>query len=525
MNAKELARSLTIFSLCVVLVVAPIEKHTTSLWLAAQAMALISALFMVLASEWAERGRRTLLRHPLTLALMQSALILIAVRVTAQLQHGAEQALTTVGFFIKDYAGILFLSLAAWNGRRHLRHSDLADSWLMKATDALIWVWLGLVLLSAAASQDPAISFEHLRKETGIYLILYLICLEAASRMADFQRLIRMLAVVGLCATVLAGVLYHYYDTRIEETSGYSVCEWMRSQELIEHRDPQPGQEFSVVWPAGHPSRLASVAIVFTFSLLAGAATMQRGELKTLWGLAAIVPAYVIFLSRTPEAVLALAVGLVCLWCMLLWLFACGLKKRWLIPVLLLPLVAGAGVYFLTPPETLARARQLLQTELHSNPDPVVQEKLQGWRIAVHLTGQNPGLGIGHGWENFENADQQLLEEPQALKNISHAQNNLLEGVVENGLPAGGVWLILHLLFAAVLIRAFLNRNLNLRLRYMLAVICSMHLSLSCLGLVDFTLRDRAGAIIWIVTALALALARQTGRSEEEPNQTGSEPV
>ncbi|MBN1517281.1 O-antigen ligase family protein [Candidatus Sumerlaeota bacterium] len=528
----------TLAAFCLLLLVLLFEEIPPSIWYGAQALTLTFALCEAVLAQLRAQESRPWFKHwaalpvwqflGLTLAMMLSACVM-AYSTTQQaepLLAVKSQLKAFLPAYLKDFAAILFFGLVYWNGRRLVNPSASAYGGLLRAFDALIWIWFCLALLSAAASGNPEISFSLLRKETGAYLILYMIALEVAHNERHWAAQVRTLAVLGLLISIVSTVFYYVYGGRIIDPANLELCDSMRRNGLVYHNTPYSLDfPWRAVWPTEHPNRLASLGIILTFTLFFCAATMRKRELQVLWAICAAVPAYLICITQTRGAMIGVALGLAALFALACWIIVMHqsrINKALAISLaLLIGLTAAGGVYVALPQHTKERIDEVFTAEFWSwldleNKTLAKQGqgtgfmRTQAWRGAFMMLEQYPWLGIGHGWERFEEEYILLKMEGKIQdlrENKPHAHMNLLETTVENGYAAGAAWLLLHLCFFIALAAAFFRAR-DPRRQLLLAIMLSLQLAIAGFGMTNFSLRYRAGMLIWIATAWAVAMIR-----------------
>ena len=88
-----------------------------------------------------------------------------------------------------------------------------------------------------------------------------------------------------------------------------------------------------------------------------------------------------------------------------------------------------------------------------------IQHRLQTWKIAAKMIGENPVLGIGSG--NWKIAEIQYEGPTKAdFKNyMTHTHNDFLEMTVETGVPGGILYILLFLIPVIYFLVSFLRRR------------------------------------------------------------------
>ncbi len=173
------------------------------------------------------------------------------------------------------------------------------------------------------------------------------------------------------------------------------------------------------------------------------------GRMRWLWWLAAVVCLYAMIATQTLTALVALVAG-----SLVLWLARLPRRRFLAFAAVLAVAVTAVGVGF-------APLRQRIERKLDSlrggDLNTVLTGRLDGWRAAVWMLGEEPWTGVGHGAYRAEygTAKGALVEQGvkfyprQHRVYFTNAHSDVLEALAEWGLAAAavlawGAWLVLR---------------------------------------------------------------------------------
>lgn len=518
-------RSLTTAIVCLLLVLLLFEALPISIWYAALVTLLSVALVEIFAAEGRKRVRRPIWRQPLIESLglwvgLSGLIVLSAWLSGDDAAARSYQFRQVFRHYFDEFAPILLFGILVWRGRSNLRRVDAPMTGFLKTADAMIWLWFLWCLLSAACSIHPETSFRILRKETTTYLMVFIIVQEISLNHKAWTAQVRTLAIAGLLVALVSGAFYFYYGAIIVDPLMLEAQESIRDNNYIYHNPPyNVDYPWRAQWPTLHPNRMASLCIVVAFAMLLGACTMGRGELRVIWPLLAIAPVYLIFLTQTRGAMLAVLGGLALLAYLLVYVTLFRAKiQAWIklavvVVALLGPPIGAAAIVMSLPKESRERVMQVVQKDFWSKPEAggTLTTRERAWDAAQQMAADRPIFGVGHGWPNFER--EYKLRKLEGLVDDSHedkphAHMNILEVLAENGYPAMTLWVTLNVLVALALGLIFFRSTLDIRQSIIIAMLLGGFAALTAFGMTNFTLRYQAGLLNWIMLAWIFALVR-----------------
>jgi len=363
------------------------------------------------------------------------------------------------------------------------------DRW-MKTTLALAWGFGVVVLISALCSLHPFESLAYCRKYVAPYLLIYMITVETLHSWRHYRFIIGAIYLVGIIATSVAVTARYVYDN-----GGYDLKSKFERSEIVRREVRADKQEETrIQWPFRHHNRLCSYALIVTLFVWLQFFATRNWELKTLVAISAVIPVWCILLTLTRGGYIALAAAALALVLMIHW------RSVWIL------LALAVVAWFVSPSLIRERLKSLVHLKTYIEAKGTFGLRRQLWIWSLGIIREHPMLGLGAGWEVFEDYIKTNHPEKDPEMETPHAHNNFLEIAAESGLGA----MALFLAFTAGLVvqigRAWRHTARQTKRRFVVAGFFALLIAITVFGLGSYSLRYTVGMLVWVCFALMTLL-------------------
>ncbi|MFP4380531.1 MAG: O-antigen ligase family protein [Candidatus Sumerlaeia bacterium] len=410
---------------------------------------------------------------------------------------------------------LLLVSIDYMKSRNFSRHA-LLPAYLFAAIAILFF-------FSALLSPLAHVSLRFLYREGGLYIPIAQILYLELLKKPDIRKWLRPFVYVGLAMSVLTIIIFFIglfgdFETRI----WLEQKEWIRFDYLGDFDRP-----WRVQFPFEHHNRMASFNLLICFITLGWFAQRLHKGKGFFWTWLALLPAMAILVSKTRGAYVALVAGLFCIVIALLLdriqtrrqkhtpkaKPAKPLRKAlllWGIPLVLL-------LSFLSIPGPRHQVKSILNPRTYIEKRGSLGLRFAAWQAGWDLTCDNPIWGVGYGSEVFERIYEtrymDMLDDPEKKP---HAHNNYLEIAAESGIPVLLVFLGLN----AFVLLGLWNRRKQFHAYPNIALIGLLG-AIHAYGMVNYSLRQSIGLLIWGLLAIMAAQAIDHPEKESEDKAHG----
>ncbi|MCX7045042.1 MAG: O-antigen ligase family protein [Candidatus Sumerlaeota bacterium] len=487
----------------ILLIVAPLEGHGQALYLAAQGLALAGMLGRCLMDV-----SPAYLRNVAIVFLAAVAALLLPALGYAAIQKdmglfakGAKQFFSQYSLIL--LATILLICHTDSNVYQRIRqHPKIAAVIL-----AMLAFWF-LTVAASLASLDPRESFRTVRKEIGLYLLLFLLVIESTRTWVRWRRLLAaafIISAVVCCLSCLSYGLYIFAD----HSGMTQLKHWMdgtneagitkEAGNIVRiHSAGTMDIYVQAQFPFDHPNRLGSYGLIVTMLSLVVFSFSRRWKLRA-WVIAGGLIAFLaIILSGTRGAMAAAFAGIV------IWMLLCD--WRYIIGFVAI-IAVGA---FLAPTIQKERLKSFFRTSTYTDTEGTFSHRINVGCGAIEMMRDHPWLGIGYGEEVFQKtypAYKDRIKQIYNLKSLdkdveakSHAHNNLLQIGASSGIPAMIAFLVFALWLAAGLLRRWMWPLLEPdRFAWLAAALFAFWAALMIYGLSNFSLRRGVGMYLFLL--------------------------
>ncbi|KPL12004.1 hypothetical protein AMJ85_02300 [candidate division BRC1 bacterium SM23_51] len=497
-------RNLSLAALVVLLVLLPFEKGVEATYQGAQVVVLVGFVLRLVG-----RVDRRFWAVAVAVFVVSMALFTATAAIASHTMQSDFYDYTTreiVRELLKQVGALYFCMTLVFLSQFVFRPGVWTphDRW-MKTILGLAWAFALVVIISAICSTRPFSvgrptgSLEYVRKFVAPYLLIYMIMVETLYSWRHYRIIITTVYLVGIIvasasATIRYLYIYGGHDTQSEIVRN----EWVRVQEMgdqIEIRNQ---------WPFGHHNRLCSYALMVTLFVWLQFFVTRNWELKTLVAISALIPIWCMVVTLTRGGWVALVVGAVGLILMVNW------RSVWIL------LAVAFATWWISPTVVRERLLSVFSPETYTRPSGTFYLRRQIWNRSFEIVRSHPALGLGAGWEVFEEYVKFHYPPLRPDQDTPHAHNNLLEIAVESGLAA----LVLFVAFTGALVaqvlRAWRATKRQTKPRFVVAGFFGLLISVTVYGLSNYSLRYTIGMLLWICFALMTLLPSITRAIPEE---------
>ncbi|MCX8037559.1 MAG: O-antigen ligase family protein [Candidatus Sumerlaeia bacterium] len=387
------------------------------------------------------------------------------------------------------------------------------DGWrqhngLTKTILALAYVFALVVLISALCSRHPMASLQYVRKYTAPYLLIYLITVESLYSWRQYRLVITTIYLTGVITTSVSLTARYLYLHGGHEWKS----EFLRAEILREEINADGQTELRNQWPFKHHNRLCSFALLVTLFVWLQFFSTQNWELKTLTAISTVVPVWCILVTLTRGGYVALAVAALALILMINW------RSVWIFAA-----VAVMG-WFVAPTQVRERLLSIFDRKTYTENQTTFGLRRQLWAWSLDIIRQHPLLGLGAGWEVFEDYIKTTYPERAAQMETPHAHNNFLEIAAESGLIAMSVFAAFTVALALQIGQAWRATQRQTKRRFVVAGFFALLIAITAFGITSYSLRYTIGLLIWVCFALMTLLPTVARAIPEEAPRGASAP-
>lgn len=522
---EKTGRNLSIGALVVMLILLPSEEHTDAGYKAAQVAVLAGFLLRLIAQKqwrlWAVAAGLFVVSMILLIGMGAGYLAIVnSLREAGKIAEGnlfsagdiAKGLLTDVGVL---YYCMLLIFLSQFMYRPQIWEPH--DRWT-KITLACMWAFGFIVILSAVFSTDPPESFRYIRKFMAPYILIYMVVVETLYSWRHYKIIITSICLVGIVTSIVSlsirtMYLYGSPDVRREIFDRMWIrdqeFEWTNpeTQELIEWR------EVRIQWPFDHHNRLCSYTMMICFFIWLQFFVMRNWELRTLIAVSIFIPFWTMMMTYTRGGVVGLAAGMAALILIVNW------RAIWIF------LALSVVIILVAPPELRNRVFSIVNPRTWTAGLGTASNRVVIWRNAIKTIGDRPILGLGYGWEQFEEYWERHYE-PLAQEEVpSHAHNNFLEVGVETGLLGLGAFLAFLIALTRQLFQAMQQTKVKTTRRFVVAGFFGMFVAFLVFGMSNLSIRYRTGMLIWVCFGLMTLLPMILRFIQEDATIANGAPV
>jgi len=546
---EKIGRNLSLIALVVLLAIVPFETRFGALYQSAEVAILLGVLLRLF---WQARWQFWAMAGAVFVGSIAffMGLAWICTRATQSPFTTAEIAKT----LLTQVGALYFFMVVVFVGQFIFRPETWAphDRWT-RFILALVWVFGLIVLLSAICSLNPLESLPYVRKYLAPYVLIYMIAVETLHSWRHYRIIITTIYLVGIIVTsasVATRYLYIYggYDLKSDfQKSGILREEQLPDREVdpatyglseedlkrlgtgipLAHQGLYPmflpdgkmivvkkgAVELRNQWPFAHHNRLCSYALLVTLFVWLQFFVTRNWELKTLVAISTIIPVWCMIVTLTRGGWIALAVGALALVLLINW------RSVWVV----LAIVFAA--WLVSPAVVRERLATVLRPSTYTKSEGTFHLRIHLWGWALDIIRKYPVLGLGAGWELFEDyvkSHYPLVEPDMATSN---AHNNFLEIAAESGIPAAVVFLAFTVALFAQIVRAWRTTGRQTKRRFVTAGFFALLISTTVYGLSSYSLRYTMGMLVWICFALMTLLPTIARAIPEEPGSAPATPA
>ena len=483
---EKVGRNLSLIALVTLLAVLPFENRFAAIYQIAEASILAGILLRL----GAQSPRR--LWFAAVGVFVVSMLVFLGI---AWIYLGATQSMFTFAevakALLKEISALYFCMTAVFLGQFFFRPESWKplERWT-KISFVLVWVFSLIVLLSAVCSVEPLDSLANVRKYMIPYLLVYVTAVESFSSWRHYRIAITAVYLAGIIVTSASVTArYMYVHGGLDLKHEFLQSEIVRQETTTEGRT-----ELRIQWPFGHHNRLCSYAIIVTMFVWLQFFVTRNWELKTLVAISAVIPIWCAILTLTRGGWIALATGALALILMINW------RSVWI----LLAVVLAA--WLVSPPVVRDRLNSVFRLSTYTQESGTLYLRKHLWAWAIDIARQHPVLGLGAGWERYEEYVKKTYPLPVPNMETSNAHNNFLEIAAESGIPAALVFLAFTATLVVQISRAWRVTERQTKRRFVVAGFFALFITITVYGLGSYSLRERVGMLVWICFALMTLL-------------------
>jgi len=485
-SLEKIGRNVSLFGLVAMLIVLPFEKGVDASYQAAQLAVLVGFLIRLVGRADRRFWFAATAAFVVSMAAF-TAIAAVSIRITGVEYTAGEillRLLREVGILYFCMI-LLFLSQFVFRPESWQPH----DRWT-RVSIVLAWLLALVILASAVCSLEPFESLRYIRKHLAPYVLVYMILLETIRSWRHYKIIITTIYLVGIVVTsasVASRYLYVYGSHELQRD--------FLKKDIVRQEEPEPGRvEIRNQWPFRHHNRLCSYALIVTLFVWLQFFATRNWELRTLEAISVSIPFWCMILTLTRGGWIALAAAVVALVLMINW------RSIWII------LAVAVAVWLVSPQTVRDRMRSIISLETYLAPRGTFYLRREIWKRSFEIIRKYPFLGLGAGWQVFEDYVKANYPPLQPGLHTPHAHNNLLETAVESGLGA----LALFAAFAASLLvqifRALRETKPQTKQRFIVSGFFALFIGIMVYGLSNFSLRYKVGMLIWICFALITLL-------------------
>lgn len=367
----------------------------------------------------------------------------------------------------------------------------------------LLFCWW--CMLSAFASPDAPTAMKMWGREIGMYAGIFSLTVRLfLVELPGEKLLIRLCTGVMLLVTVL--MLCVVAAAHLPATAT-----WLAAREWIRVEPLDPNAPWRLQFPFQHHNRVGYFACVACFVFVAMAAVAHGRTWRAVWVAAALGAMIALSFTATRGAMLAVAAGLL--------IAAAGMcaqrgRRRWLLMLLLVP-----GLYFLLPAGHRSQIQQMFDLSSYRPGTTTTMGTRQLiWQGASGFIAADPVLGLGYGFETFEEAfEKQYPAKAAVLEGVSHAHNMWIETSVESGVPAALLLLVFMGLRVCWLAGRCYSRDRTGASGYagapaaLLTIWLAVEIAVAVYGLSNYPLRRNIGLATYVVWAVGVIMVWRSG--------------
>lgn len=500
---EKWGRNLSLTALVVLLVVLPFEKRAEAAYQGALVVLMLG--FVLRLFRWTDRRFWAVA----VVVFLVSMWLFAAIAALASRAMQSDSYNYTAGEIVKELltqVGALYFCMTLVFLSQFILRPEIwksHDRWV-KTLLGLVWAFALVVLVSAICSLDPVESLRYVRKFLAPYLLTYMIVVETLTSWRHYRIIITTIYLVGIIvtATAVTGRYVYFYgshDARriLADEDGLA---WVRVED----------DEVRNQWPFVHHNRLCSYALVVTLFVWLQFFATRNWELKTLVAISPFVPIWCMLATMTRGGWVALAVGAVGLVWMLNW------------RNVLVLLAVAAAAWWISPHVMRDRLTSVFRPATYVEPTGTFYLRKQIWRVSLEIIGKHPVLGLGAGWEPFQEYVREHYPGLQPGQNTPHAHNNFLQIAAESGLVALALFLAFMGMLVAQVFRAWRDSERQTKRRFVIAGFFALLVSITIYGLTNYSLRYTIGMLIWVCFALMTLLPSIARTIPEKEEQTAT---
>ncbi|MBM3333862.1 O-antigen ligase family protein [Candidatus Sumerlaeota bacterium] len=365
----------------------------------------------------------------------------------------------------------------------------------IKITLALAWAFGIIVIISAICSTDHHESFRFVRKYLAPYLLVYAIAVETFYSWRHYRILLTTIYLTGIIVTsasVTARYLYNYGGHNLRRE--FLQSKILRSDTVRDEETNREHEELRNQWPLGHHNRLCSYALMIAVIVWLQFFVTRDWELKTLVAISAVVPIWCMLLTLTRGGWLAGLAAALALIVVINW------RSIWVLAVV------AALTWAVSPAVVRNRMVSAFRPSTYTQPKESVRTRWEIWGISLEIIRRHPLLGIGAGWEVFQDYVRVHFASDDPTKSEPHAHNNFLCIGAESGVGAMAAFIAFTALLFGQIGRAVRQTARQSKARFVSAGFFTLLTAITVYGLTNYSLRYTIGMEIWIIFALMTML-------------------
>jgi putative inorganic carbon (HCO3(-)) transporter len=164
------------------------------------------------------------------------------------------------------------------------------------------------------------------------------------------------------------------------------------------------------------------------------------------------------------------------------------------------------AIWFVAPPEVKQRVATIINPMAYIQGWGTLGLRHQIWTYSVDVIEKYPFLGVGYGWDVFEDYVNANYEPLSTGETIAHAHNNYLEVAAETGLFGLLVFVALNVLLFVQIFRAWRMTERQTKPRFVVAGFFGLLVAINMYGMSNYSLRYTIGMLVWICFALMTLL-------------------